>query len=874
MRIERMKTNRIVNPLGFDLKTPTVSWTVTDTEAKKQVSARVEVSKCPEFCEVLYDTGADSTLSSLGVPLKLDLEPRTRYYWRVTVCADNGESAVSEAAWFETGKMQEALLGEKITPELPAETAPYMRKAFEIDGEVKSARAYFTGLGIYELYINGEKANNEYLAPNCTAYSDWIQLQTYDVTALVKSGKNAIGAILGNGWAKGRFGFDGGVASYETGEIGAPSNLFTREYMLLGELHVETDKGETVIVTDTSWQCAQNPLTFGNIYDGERYEAAKEIENWSSASCTYADWLPVKPYTQKVGEVTDRLSLPTVVKHVIKPKIITTPKNELVIDVGQVVTGFLVFEADLPAGTQLRLQFGELLQDECFYRDNMRSALCEYRFISNGKKQFIRPVSTFYGFRYVKFSGVENFDGISNMQAWVLYSDLEKIGEIETANEKVNRLYLNSVWGQRGNFLDVPTDCPQRDERMGWTGDAQAFCPTANYNMDCQAFYTKYSHDVLIDQKLLGGKTPDVSPMLVNRDGSFGDALHGGHCGWADAAVIVPWETYLACGDKTMLENSYESMKMWADWVYRYDEAHGSTRLWLGNEFHYADWLALDGPDSGFKPESVLGGTNVTFLCSAYYYKSTLFVAKAAKVLGNEADHALYAQRAEEILSAIRHEFFTPGGRCAASTQTGNAVSLVFGLAPESARAHVAADLHELLERAGMHLKTGFLGTPSLCPALSANGYNEDAYTLFLQEDYPSWLYEVNMGATTVWERWNSVNPDGKISGISMNSMNHYAYGAIFEWVYKFVCGLNPTEDAPGYKRAVLKPQPDRHLGAAKAKVNTAAGYYESGWVYNGDEVTYTFVVPFDAEAEVILTDKNGEEVRMTLTAGEHTVTL
>ncbi len=874
MRIERMKTNRIVNPLGFDLKTPTVSWTVCDTDAKKQAWARVEVSKCPEFCELVFDTGESNKLSSLGVPVEITLEPRTRYYWRVTVCADNGETAVSESAWFETSKIDEPFGGERIAPELPLETAPYMRKTFEIDGEVKKARAYFTGLGIYELYINGSKANDEYLAPNCNAYSDWIQYQTYDVTELVKSGKNAIGAIIGNGWAKGRFGFDGGVASYETGEIGAPANNFTEEYMFFGELRVETDKGETVIVTDTSWQCAPNPLTFGNIYDGERYDATLEISDWSCADCAYTDWKPVKPYTQQLGEASARLSLPTVVKHVLEPKIITTPKNELVIDVGQVMTGWLTFEAELPAGTELRLQFGELLQDDCFYRDNMRSALCEYRFISDGKKHFVRPISTFYGYRYAKFSGIESFDGVTNMKAWVLYSDLEKIGEIETANEKVNRLYQNSVWGQRGNFLDVPTDCPQRDERMGWTGDAQAFCPTANYNMDCQAFYTKYSHDLLIDQKLLGGKVADVSPMMLNRDGKYGEALHGGHCGWADAATIVPWETYIANGDKAMLENSYESMKLWADWIYNYDEAHGSTRLWLGIEFHFADWLALDGPQSGFDPQSVLGGTNVTFLCSAYYYKSTLFTAKAARVLGKYADYELYTKRANEILDAIRHEFYTPGGRCAASTQTGNAVSLSFGLAPESARKHIAADLHELVERANMHLKTGFLGTPVLCRALSDNGLNEDAYTLFLQEDYPSWLYEVNMGATTVWERWNSVNPDGKISGISMNSMNHYAYGAVFEWVYKNVCGLNPVEDCPGYKRAVLKPQPDKRLGAAKAMVNTAAGYYESGWKYEGDDVVYTFVVPFDSEAEVILTDKNGETVRKTLEAGTHTITL
>lgn len=878
MKIQRMKTNRIVNPLGFDLKTPVVSWTVEETEAKKQLWARVEVAADADFSTILFDTGESRTASSLGVPVEIALSPRTRYFWRVTVCGDNGERATSDAAWFETAKLDEPFAGQRISPCLPADTAPYMRRAFQVEGKVLSARAYFTGLGVYELYVNGEKAGDEYLAPGCTAYDRWIQYQTYDVTDLVKSGENVVGAVIGNGWAKGRFGFDGKAGCYETNEPGSPHNIFTDEYLLLGELHITTDRGETVVVTDERWQSAPAPLTFGSIYDGERYDARLEIENWASPTCTFDGWQPVKINTEtRLGSLTARLSLPVKAKHILTPKVVQTPKNELVLDLGQNITGWLTFTADLPAGTELRLQFGELLQDDCFYRDNMRSALCEYRYISDGRKAFVRPIATFYGFRFVKFSGIDSFDGIADIEGWAMYSDLEQTGEVVTANEKVNRLYLNSVWSQRDNFLDVPTDCPQRDERMGWTGDAQAFCPTANYNMDCAAFYAKYSRDLLEEQKLADGKVPDVAPLMVSRRA---DEQHpmlssgGGHCGWADAAAIVPWETYLATGNRATLENGYESMKLWADWIYRYDEAHGATRLWPGIEFHFADWLALDGPESGFNPESVMGGTDVTFLCSAYYYKSTMCVANAARALGKTADYAVYSRRADEIRDAIRREYYTPGGLCAAATQTGNAISLDFGLAPSFAREKITASLRALLKAANMHLKTGFLGTPSLCRALSDNGANKDAYTLFLNEDLPSWLYEVNMGATTIWERWNSVNPDGKISGIGMNSMNHYAYGAVFEWVYKNVCGLNPVAECPGYKRAVLRPQPDKRLGAAKAMVNTAAGYYESGWKYDGDAVVYTFTVPFDAEAEVILTGRDGETVRKTLCAGTHTITL
>ena len=878
MKIQRMKTNRIVNPLGFDLKTPHVSWTVTDTEAKKQLWARVEVSKTEDFADVIFDTGACKTASSLGVPVEIALEPRTRYFWRVTVMGDNGELVTSDTAWFETAKLDEPFTAQRISPCLAPDTAPYMRRAFEITGEVLSARAYFTGLGIYELYLNGEKANDEYLVPGCTAYDSWIQYQTYDVTDLIHTGENVIGAILGNGWAKGRFGFDGVVGDYETNFPGKPCNMYTEEYLLFGELHVTTTQGETVIVTDESWQCAPNPLTFGNIY-GERYDANLEIENWCAPSCTYANWQPVKRNTTtNLGAISARLSLPVKAKHIITPKQITTPKNELVFDLGQNITGWFTFMADLPAGVELRVQTGELLQDDCFYRDNLRTALSEYRYISTGKKAFIRPIATFYGFRYIKFSGVADLTGITDIQAWALYSDLEQTGEITTANEKVNRLYLNSVWSQRDNFLDVPTDCPQRDERMGWTGDAQAFCPTANYNMDCGAFYTKYIRDLLEEQKRLDGKVPDVAPLLISRKPGEANPMlanGGGHCGWADAAAIVPWETYIATGDISVLKNGFESMKLWADWIYRYDEAHGATRLWPGIEFHFADWLALDGPESGFNPESVLGGTDITFLCSAYYYKSTMCVANAARALGKTTEYDVYKKRADEILDAIRREFYTAGGRCAAATQTGNAISLSFGLAPEFARGKITETLRGLLAMNKGKLKTGFLGTPVLCRALSDNGANAEAYTLLLNEENPGWLYEVNMGATTIWERWNSVNPDGKISGIGMNSMNHYAYGAVFEWVYKNVCGLNPVPDVPGYKKAVIRPQPDVRLGAAKAKVNTAAGYYETGWQYEDNgEVTYTVVIPFDAEAEVYLPKKDGTTEEMTLTAGTYTFTL
>lgn len=854
MRITRCKTNRIVNPIGFELGTPSLSWVVSDSKGKKQKWAQVLVAKDDHFSEILFDSGKDETADSLAYVPKIQLQPRTKYFWKVSVCDDLGEVAESEVNTFETGMMGEKLKGEMITPDLPYDVAPYIRKTFTLEKKPVSARAYFTGLGIYELYINGQKASDEFLAPGCDRYDKWLQMQTYDVTDLLHEGKNTIGAIITNGWAKGRFGFNGKPGCFETGEKGAPCDAFTDTYMLLGDLIVSDGESEVVISTDNSWESAPSPVVFNSIYDGEKYDARKEIENWCSPEGDSLSWSGVKPYEGCIGEITDRLSLPIKKMAEFKPELIVTPKGELVLDTKQEISGWMEFYCDVPAGTEVRLQYGEILQDDCFYRDNMRTALCEYRFVSQGKPQRIRPIGTFYGFRYVKVTGLDTIDP-ADFTACAIYSEMETIGNIVTANEKVNRLFLNSLWSQRDNFVDVPTDCPQRDERMGWTGDAQVFCPTANFNMDCLPFYKKYGRDLYIDQKTCDGRVTHVSPLMLKEGALLTE--EGGACGWADAATVVPWMTYLFTGDKSILEAQFDSMVDWAEWIYRHDVAHGNTRLWLETTMHFGDWLALDGARSGFDPETAIGGTDNTFLCSVYYFYSTLLVAKAAKALGKEQLFDKYSSRAEEIRSAIRQEFFTPGGRCAAATQTGNALSLHFGIAPEMHREKVLHQLVRLIHDNNDHLKTGFLGTPFLCRSLSDNGANDLAYTLFLQEDLPSWLYEVNMGATTIWERWNSILPDGRISGTGMNSMNHYSYGAIMEWVYRNVSGINPREDAPGFREIDLRPQPDQRLKQIRTEFDSPAGKYISAWSYDGDKVSYEFEIPFGAKAYLKLAVKD-----------------
>lgn len=822
MKITRLKTNRMINPLGFTLYTPRLSYVVTETEGKKQTAARYEVALDASFSKIVYDSGKREDIDSLAFELPLQLEPYTRYYWRVEVWADNGEHALSDAAWFETAKMGDPWVAKWITPDMDKDIHPVLGREFHLNGEIASARAYVCGLGLYEMQINGKKAGEEYFAPHFNAYHKWLQYQTYDLTELLRSGENRVEVLLGNGLYKGRFGFEGDT-----------SELYGNEFALLCEIHVTyADGTKEVLGSDTSWKAGKSKIMGGNLYDGEIYDASFESREVFS----------VREAELGYDRLMARLSLPVVIKEELKPiEILHTPAGETVLDMGQNMVGWLRFVTKAPSGTVIRLQYGEVLQEGNFYRDNLRTAKAEYVYTADGTEQVVRPFFTFYGFRYVKVEGWPGKLNIDDFTGCVLYSDLEDIGSFETSNSLVNRLYENAKWGQKGNFLDVPTDCPQRDERMGWTGDAQVFSGTASFNMDSYAFYQKYGYDMGREQEERDGMVPMVVPA-ANVSG-------GGSSAWADAATIIPWNVYLHYGDKAILEQQFESMKSWVDFIIRSDESTGGKRLWTTG-FHFGDWLALDGND----PDSPMGGTDTDFIASAYYRYSSLLLAKAARVLGRVDLAAYYGRISEEVKQAIEDEFFSKNGRLAIDTQTAYAVALYMDLVPEAHKPRVIEALRKRLKIDGNHLKTGFVGTPYLNQVLSDFGCNDLAYTLLLNDDYPSWLYAVKLGATTIWERWNSILPDGSISSTGMNSLNHYAYGAIAEWMYRTVGGINPLEETPGFRRALLAPKPDFRLKYAKASVNSAAGRYVSEWSFNDEEnLTFHFEIPFNASALVHL---------------------
>jgi len=844
MKITNCKTNHIENPLGFLMDEAKVSWVAYETAAKKQKNARILVASDAAMGNVLYDSGASNSIDSRGFTLPIDLAPRTRYYWTVTVEADNGDTATSAANWFETAKMDEPWAAKWLSPTWEQEKDdcphPYVRKQFALGSgkKIASARAYITGIGIYELFINGARISDEYLAPLCNAYDAWVQYQTYDVTTALQNGENAIGVMLANGWAKGRFGLGDHFP-------------YTRRFSLICELRVTYEDGTTeAIASDDSWLCTPSPVLFDNIYDGVIYDANAEIKGWDEAGLDESTWQKMQVIDPtELGLLTARLSMPVKNMEEITPiAILNTPAGETVLDMGQNMVGWLKMRINAPKGTKIHISHGEIMQDDNFYRDNLRSAVATYTYIADGTEQVVEPRFSFYGFRFAKIEGVANVR-VEDFTGVVLYSALDTIGNIQTSDPRVNQLFANCMWGQRGNFLDVPTDCPQRDERMGWTGDTQVFTGTAMFNMDAYAFYRKFMFDLYEDQRRCDGMVPSVVPLFKqDRPQEPGGMV--GCCAWADCATIVPWEVYVHSGDTTIVAAQYQSMKDWVDWITRKCAKDGTGYLW-SEGFHFGDWLALDGDLGEDGKPGVFGGTPTAYLASAYYRYSSRLVAKAAALLGNTKDAAEYNALSDKVRDAMRAEYFE-NGLLKVDTQTAYILAVQFEIA-ESVPDMIAG-LKKLLVENNMHLKTGFIGTPFLCRVLSNNGESDSAYQLFFQEDYPSWLYPVSMGATTIWERWNSVEPDGKISGTGMNSLNHYAYGSIAEWMYRNMCGINHVEDAPGFKKIRLAPEPNKRLGFAKAEVDTAMGVVKCGWKYNADgSVTIDATVPFDTTAEIIL---------------------
>jgi alpha-L-rhamnosidase len=689
------------------------------------------------------------------------------------------------------------------------EIVPMFERTFTFEKEVQKATLSITAMGVYAAALNGQRVGEFIMAPGFTAYDKRLQLQSYDVTKMLQT-ENTLSVLVGRGWYR----------SMMAGWAAAPvqKKRIDLPAALIAELDVKfTDGTKLLIPTDTSWTTRESMIRESSIYDGEVADAT--VRDTEKTPAVLYDG-PTDTIIAQEGSIVKEMQT------LIPARAFRTPKGELVIDFGQNLTGYVETSVFAKAGEEVDLSFAEVMDKEGnFYTENYRAAKCKYHYTCCDGQQTYKPQLTFWGFRYIRvneFPGGVNENCIDAFRAIALHSEMKRTGYLRCSNAELNQFFDNVIWGQCDNFLDVPTDCPQRDERLGWTGDAQVFCSTACKNFDAEQFFTKWLADLAAEQHddgFVGVVIPDcigVEPSAA----------------WGDAATICPWEVYLAYGNPEILRRQYHSMCSWVHYI----DAHSTTKdLWTGGT-HFGDWLGLDAPSGSYK-----GSTRDDFIASAYFAYSTSLVIKAGKVLGEDVSEfeALYAR----IVKAFRAAFPT------CRTQTECVLAVHFGLAEDLQK--TADQLAGMIREAGVQMKTGFVGTPYLLPVLSRCGYADIAYSLLLRREYPSWLYSVTKGATTVWEHWDGVMPNGDFWSADMNSFNHYAYGSVMDWVYAFCAGIRTEETAPGYEKAILAPHPDQRLDWLEAGLDTRRGKITSRW--KKQEGMWRFDITTPVESRIII---------------------
>lgn len=832
MEITQLMINGIEDPIGYFLSPVVCSWKVEGTESRYQENVKIEVSTKKDFSEILWKKEGKDLCQS-GTVIDISLDPRTAYYYRVSVTGEKGDAA-SASGCFETGKMDEKWDAEWICAPKDENIHPVLRKNFFVNRPVKRTRLYITGVGLFEVYLNGQKLGKEYLTPYVNNYE--VNIQTMTFRADVPEGENSLEILLGKGWYMGKFGLEGEKCNYGN------------RMAAIGELYLEYADGTTErLCTDSTWFWRGSDVEESGIYYGETLNHLlwENKENpWKPVDVLLCPEAEEGTKNLAKERLMDRLSLPVVVKEEIPVKeIIHTPAGETVLDMGQNFAGFIEFFSELPRETKIILDFGEILQQGNFYNGNYREAESRFVYVSDGIPRTVRPHFTFFGFRYVRISGWPGEPTKKDFRGKVLYSDIRRTGYIHTSNEKINRLYENTVWGLKSNFIDIPTDCPQRNERLGWTGDAQVFAPTASYHMDTRAFFHKFVKDLRDEQRFLDGAIPNYVPNIGHKPdaGSV----------WGDISTFLPYTLFRYYGNMEEMKYCYPMMKDWVDYIDRKDSERKEKRYLFDFGFHFGDWLALDGPTQ----ESFKGSTDDTYIASMYYCQSVKIVKIIAGKLGKSEEEKHYAELEDNIRKAILREYFTPSGRLAMTTQASYVVALKFDICID--RNRTIREFKECLKKDGNQIRCGFVGAPMLCTVLAEAGLYELAYDFLLREGFPGWLYSVNLGATTVWERWNSVLEDGTISPTGMNSLNHYAYGSVMEFMYAYAAGIRPAE--PGFRKAYIAPHPDIRLPEICCSYDSVNGKYVCNFAVRPDGKLHVYVeIPFNCTAELELPDYDG----------------
>ncbi len=830
------------NPLGIDAEKPRLNWKIESNERDVEQSA-YEVCVATSIKGLSLPTAywrSGKVLSEESIQIEYDgapLKSGERLYWRVRVWDRSGRvSRWSDVAWWEMGLLESEQWdgAEWITVKeegVSDRSVPsqYMRKEFSADKKVKRARLYSTALGTYRIFLNGEKVSEDLFAPGWTSYHKRLQYQSYDVTDMIEKGENTIGVMLADGWYRGKMAWQHDRAYYGD------------RLAMLAKLVVEYSDGTSeVVVTDDSWMYSYGAIEMSDWYDGESYDARKELTGWNTSGYDAAAWSAVDEFDYpKDHLVATVVELPRVIEELTPVRVFRTPNGDMVADFGQNFVGWVRFMHEGEAGDLITLSFAEVLdKDGNIFNANYRTAKSVDTFtLKGGEVERLEPHFTFHGFQYVKIEGLKELPAADALRGVVVHTPMTKSGEFSTSNDMINQLQSNIVWSQRDNFLEIPTDCPQRDERLGWTGDAQVFCATAMFNYDVANFYTKWLRDLAVDQ-MEDGSVPHVIPNVLTRSGA---------AAWADAALIIPWTMYRHYGDKRILAEQYDSMAAWVEYMER---KGGESYHWTG-DFHYGDWLS--------NPAAY---TDKDLIANAYFYYSTSLMVEIAEVLGREADVKRWSKLAANVKKSFNDYYVTPKGRLMSNTQTAYLMAITFGLLPddvvEAAKGYLASDVARF-----KHLTTGFVGTPLLCNALTAMDRDDLAFMLLMRDEFPSWLYPVKMGATTVWERWDAILPDGNFNGGSMNSFNHYSYGAIGEWMYHHITGIKRCDSSPAYKKFALSPHVGGGLTSAKARFESMYGNISSAWRIEDGVFYYDFTIPANSSARVILPSAKSAEVRV-----------
>ncbi len=830
------------DPLGVDIRNPRLSWIMhSDRRAEKQTAYQILVASCPKKLEQniadLWDSGKvpcdrTSQIEYKGRALKSHMQ----CYWKVRVWDKDGKcSRFSRPASWTTGLTKKSDFKAKwIGCDQPSHALPlvevgynkthqaiitparYLRKSFNLDKQVKHAVVYASALGLYELHINGQRIADEYFTPGWTDYNKRVYYNTYDVTEQLRSGANAIGAVIADGWYAGYLGWE------------AQRDHYGQNPRFAAQLHIWFDDGtKKTIITNESWKANTGPLLEADLYMGETYDATKEMTGWTD--CDYDDtfWKPINITPRITPAIQAYPGVPVRIIAELKPVSVSEPKpGVFVFDMGKNFAGVARLKVKGPKGQKVTLRFAERLNpDGTVYLTNLRSARATDTYICRGASvETYQPRFTFHGFQYVEVTNYPGRPTVDDITGLVLSSDTPIVGNFECSDETANKLYENIVTTQRANFIDIPTDCPQRDERMGWTGDAQIFVRTATYNTDVAAFFTKWLID-LEDAQLPDGAFPHVAPRVVVKE--------GGAAAWADAGVICPWTIYKVYGDKRVLEKHYDAMAHWIDYC------KNTSKDLIRPAEGYGDWLSINDD------------THKGVLATAYFARSTKLMAQIADVLGKEKDAEKYNRLFEQIKQSFCEKFVGEDGTIRSDTQTAYVLALAFDLLePDKEPIAESRLIHHIKDR-DWHLSTGFVGTKDLMGALTKTGRTDIAYRLFHTDTFPSWNFSIKQGATSIWERWDGWTPENGFQDAGMNSFAHYSFGAVAEWMFRTIAGID-TETA-GYRDIIIRPQPGGRLTWARASYKSINGLIETQWKIDGEKLTLDVTIPANTTATVFV---------------------